>query len=136
VATNPATATPRPAAVTPAPNLIVVREEDITQAIAGGAGAEQGLNVQGLQVRFTDGKMTVSADELALGPVQVKQLVMVGRLLAQAGQLRYEAESVSPRGLVTSMLPALADQALVRHASQWYVEEVRLRDGRLELRIR
>jgi hypothetical protein len=125
--------TPRPS---PDPNWITIREEDISKAIASGAGTEQGLKVQDLQVRFADGKMTVTADELALGPVQVKQLVMVGRLLAQNGQLRFESESVSPRGLVTSLLPALANQALTQYASQWYIEEVRTRDGRLELRIR
>jgi hypothetical protein len=135
--TRAATAT-RPAAPPPTadPKLIIVREEDISRAIAGGAGEEQGVKAQGLQVRLRDGKMTVSADELGLGPVQVKQLVMVGRLLAQSGQLRFESESVSPRGLVTGLLPALANQALTQYASQWYVEEVQTRDGRLELRIR
>lgn len=132
-----ATATrPAPPPPTAAPKLVIVREEDISRAIAGGAGEEQGVKAQGLQVRFRDGKMIVSADELGLGPVQVKQLVMVGRLLAQDGQLRFEAESVSPRGLVTSLLPALANQALTQYASQWYVEEARTADGRLELRIR
>jgi len=130
-----ATAT-RPVPPTADPKLITIREADISQAIVGGAGAEQGLQAVGLQVRFRDGKMTVSADELGLGPVQVKQLVMVGRLLAQDGQLRFEAESVSPRSLVTSLLPALANQALTQYAAQWYVEEVQTRDGRLELRIR
>lgn len=132
-----ATATrPAPPPPTADPKLIIVREDDISRAIAGGAGEEQGLKAQGLQVRFRDGKMTVSADELGLGPVQVKQLVMVGRLLAQDGQLRFESESVSPRGLVTGLLPALANQALTQYASQWYVEDVQTRDGRLELRIR
>jgi hypothetical protein len=116
--------------------LIVIREEDISRAIAGGAGEEQGLKAQGLQVRFRDGKMTVSADELGLGPLQIKQLVMVGRLTAQDGQLRFEPESVSPRGLVASLLPALADQALSQYAAAWYVEEVQAADGRLVLRIR
>ena len=132
-----ATATrPAPLPPTADPKLIIVREEDISRAIAGGAGEEQGVKAQGLQVRLRDGKMTVSADELGLGPVQVKQLVMVGRLLAQDGQLRFESESVSPRGLVTGLLPALANQALTQYASQWYVEDVQTRDGRLELRIR
>lgn len=132
-----ATATrPAPPPPTADPKLIIVREEDISGAIASGAGEEQGVKAQGLQVYFRDGKMTVSADELGLGPVQVKQLVMVGRLLARDGQLRFESESVSPRGLVTSLLPALANQALTQYAAQWYVEDVQTREGRLELRIR
>ncbi|MGC8779674.1 MAG: hypothetical protein ACP5UQ_02315 [Anaerolineae bacterium] len=141
----PTTGLPRTAATaaptssvtaTPDPHLIIITEEDIARAITAGAGAEQGLSAQGLQVRFRDGQMTLSADELSLGPVQVKQLVMVGRLVADNGELHFESDSVSPRGLVTSLLPTLADQALSRYASRWYVEAVRLLDGRLELRIR
>lgn len=130
------TARPTLAAPTADPNLVVITERDIEQALAGGAGEEQGLSVQGLKVRFADDKMTVSAEELAAGPVQVRNLVMVGRLVAQDGQLQFESESVSPRGLVTSMLPAIANQALAQYASAWYVEEVHTRKGRLEIRIR
>lgn len=131
-----ATPVPAGATATPDPHLIVITEDEITRAIMAGAGAEQGLSAQGLQVRFRGEQMTLSADELSLGPVQVKQLVMVGRLFAENGELHFESVSVSPRGLVTSLLPTLADQALSRYASRWYVEDVRLLDGRLELRIR
>jgi len=141
LAATPTGAAMRPAVPTrgtstPDPHLIVVTDEDIMRAITAGAGAEQGLSAQGLQVHFSAGQMTLSADELSLGPAQVKQLVMVGRLVAENGELHFEADSVSPRGLVTSLLPTLADQALSRFAARWYVEEVRLLDGRLELRIR
>lgn len=140
-AATPSEAAPRPATPTrdtstPDPHLIVVTDEDIARAIMAGAGTEQGLSAQGFQVHFSVGKMTLAAEELRLGPVQVKQLVMVGRLVAENGELHFESESVSPRGLVTNLLPTLADQALSRFAARWYVEEVRLLDGRLELRIR
>jgi hypothetical protein len=130
------TARPTLAAPTADPHLIVISAGDIEQALAGGAGAEQGLSVQGLRVRFADGKMTLSADALAAGPVQVRNLVMTGRLVARDGQLQFESESISPRGLVTSMLPGIANQALAQYASAWYVEEVHARNGRLEIRIR
>ncbi|MCX7670539.1 MAG: hypothetical protein N2439_10770 [Anaerolineae bacterium] len=130
------TSVPPAATATPDPHRVVITEEEIARAIAAGAGAEQGLSAQGLQVRLRAEQMTLAADELNLGPVQVKQLVMVGRLFAENGELHFESVSVSPRGLVTSLLPALADQALSRYAARWYVEEVHLLDGRLELRIR
>ena len=141
-ATSVAVATPiTPAkAAQPSPTLdpkrIVITEEDIIQALAGGAGEEQGLKVQGLKVRFADEKMSLTADEFSMGPLQVRKLAMVGRLSALDGKLQFDSESVSPGGLVTAMLPTVANQVLAQFAADWYVEEVRVRDGRLELRIR
>ena len=141
-ATGVAVATPvTPAkAAQPSPTLdpkrIVITEEDIIQALAGGVGEEQGLKVQGLKVRFADEKMFLTADEFSMGPLQVRKLAMVGRLSALDGKLQFDSESVSPGGLVTAMLPAVANQALAQFATNWYVEDVRVRDGRLELRIR
>ena len=141
-ATGIAVATPiTPAkAAQPSPTLdakrIVITEEDIIQALAGGAGEEQGLKVQGLKVRFADEKMSLTADEFSMGPLQVRTLAMVGRLSALDGKLQFDSESVSPGGLVTAMLPTIANQVLAKLATDWYVEDVRVRDGRLELRIR
>jgi hypothetical protein len=118
------------------PKRIIITEEEILQAIAGGAGQEQGVKVQGLNVRFAEGKMTLTADELTMGPLQLNRLAMVGRLFAANGTLQFEAESVSPGGLVSAMLPSIANQVLAQFAAQWYIEEVRIEDGRLELRIR
>ena len=118
------------------PKRIVITEEDIVQALAGGVGEEQGLKVQGLKVRFADEKMSLTADEFSMGPLQVRKLAMVGRLSALDGRLQFDSESVSPGGLVTAMLPTVANQVLAQFATGWYVEEVRVRDGRLELRIR
>lgn len=133
-ATSVAAATP----IAPAldPKRIVIAEEDIMRALAGGAGQEQGLKVQGLKVRFADEKMSLTADEFSMGPLQVRNLAMVGRLSALDGQLQFDSESMSPGGLVTAMLPAVANQVLAQFAANWYIEEVRVRDGRLELRIR
>ncbi len=108
----------------------------MSQAITGGAAEAQGLKAEGLQIRFRDDRMTVAADRLELGPVQVRQLMMVGRLVAEDGKLYFETETISPRGLVASLLPSLANQMLAQFTNQWYIEEVQARDGRLMVRIR
>ncbi len=118
------------------PHLVVITEADIQRAVASGATAQSGLISEELVVRFTGGKMRITASKLTYGPVQVQNLDLVGRLVAQNGQLQLETESVSPRNLVTSLIPTLANQALAQLASQWYVEEVRTLEGRLEVRIR
>ena len=130
-----ATATLKPAA-TADPHLTTITEADVAQAVASDASKASGLVAENLAVRFTDGKMRLTASKLAYGPVQVQALDLVGRLVAVNGQLQLEAESIAPRGLVALLIPTVANQALAQFTSQWYVEEVRTLEGRLEVRIR
>ena len=134
-------AAPR-ATVTPAagatrdPKRIIITETDVLNAVAAGVGTQQGLTIDGLGVAFTDGQMRLTADRLNYGPADVLDLLLVGSLVAQDGRLQLVTESISPGGLITSLIPSFANQALTQYAAQWYVEEVRTLEGRLELRIR
>jgi hypothetical protein len=132
------TATPAPALAAAAgnPNLIVITEDDIAQAVAEGAGAQQGVNIENLRVRFADGKMVITVGKIGYGLIKLQNLNLVGRLVARDGVLSLEVESISPRGLATNFIPTMANQALAQYGAQWYVEDVQIRDGRVELRIR
>jgi hypothetical protein len=133
--TAPTTAAPARAAVAD-PNLIVISEADIAQAVAEGAGAQQGVSIENLNVRFADGKMTITAGKIGYGLIKLQNLNLVGRLVAKDGVLSLEAESISPRGLVSNFIPTMANQALAEYLAEWYVEDVQIRDGRVELRVR
>ena len=130
-----ATATPA-ADATVDPKLITITEVDVLNAVAAGIGAQQGLAIEGLGVAFTEARMRLTADRLSYGPADVLDLVLVGSLVAQDGRLQLQTESISPSGLITSLIPSFAIQALAQYTAQWYVEEVRTLEGRLELRIR
>ena len=131
------TATSAPARTAAAdPNLIVITEADIAQAVAEGAGAQQGVSIENLNVRFADGKMTITAAKIGYGLIKLQNLNLVGRLVARDGVLSLEVDSISPRGLATNFIPTMANQALAKYAAEWYVEDVQVRDGRVELRIR
>jgi hypothetical protein len=130
-----ATATPA-AGATRDPKRIIITEADVLNAVGAGIGAQQGLALEGLGVKFTAGQMRLTADRLSYVPADVRDLVLVGSLVAQDGRLQLQTESISPGGLITSLIPAFANQALAQYAAQWYVEEVRTLEGRLELRIR
>jgi hypothetical protein len=118
------------------PHHVVITEDDVRRSVAAGATAQSGAQVENLDVRFTGGKMRITADSLRYGPVNVSDLVLVGRLFARDGQLQMAIESVQPGGLVGAFIPSVVNQALARYASQWYVEDVRTLEGRLELTIR
>jgi hypothetical protein len=145
----PELATPRPTRAptrqpspTPAssptidPHLVVITEDDVRRSVAAGAAAQEGAQVQGLDVRFTGGKMRITADAMRYGLVSVRDLVLIGSLFAQDGKLQMAVESVQPGGLVGAVIPTVINQALAQYTSQWYVENVRTLDRRLELRIR
>lgn len=129
------TPTPIPTA-TQDPHRVVITEADVLRAVALGAGTEGGLVLESPGVRFTDGRMQLTATRLQYGPVDVRDLALAGRLVAQNGRLQLEVESISPRGLVTSLIPSFVNQALAQYTAQWYIEELRTLEGRLELRIR
>jgi hypothetical protein len=114
----------------------VITEEDVRRSVASGAASQGGARVEGLGVRFTDGKMRLTAQKLAYGLVNLTDLVVVGHLVARDGQIQMEVESVQPGGLVGALIPRMVNQVLAQYASRWYVEEVRTLEGRLELRIR
>jgi hypothetical protein len=117
-------------------HLVVITEDDIARAVASGAGAQQGVTVDNLEVRFVDGKTRITADRLGYGIIKMQNLDLVGRLVAQNGVLSLEVESISPRGLAANFVPTAANQALANFGAQWYVEDVRTLDGRVELRVR
>ncbi len=136
VPTTQPTITPAPAlaaTATPDPNLVIIMEADIAAMAAAGAG---GATLEGLTVRFADERMTFRADRLRYGDISVADLTLIGRLVAKAGKLELMTESVTPRGLVTALIPVFVNQALAQYTAQWYIEEARTLDGRLELRIR
>ena len=140
---NPTSApTPLPTATvqapdpTPDPKRVVITEADVVRAVASGAAAQNGLSLDGLSVRFSDERLRLAADRLRYGSIDVQNLVVVGRLVAVNGKLQLETESITPRSLVTALIPAFANQALAQYTAQWTIEEVRMVEDRLELKIR
>jgi len=134
------TAAPRvePAATpTRDPNLVIITEEDVLRAVTSGATAESGATLENVGVQFTaDGKMILTAGRLGYGFISADNVVLVGRLIAVGGKLQLETESISPRGLVTSFIPTLANEALQQYTSRWHVESVQTMEGRIEVRVR
>jgi hypothetical protein len=131
-----APAATRDASATADPHVVIITAADVARSLAAGAGTQNGLQADGLVVGFGSGKMRLAADRLAYGPVQVQNLVVVGTLIAKDGALQLVAESITPQGLVASLIPTMANQALGQYTSQWYVESVQILDGRMEVRIR
>ena len=119
------------------PNLVIITEADVLRAVTSGAAAEQGATIENVGVQFTaEGKMVLTAGRVGYGFVNADNVTLVGRLIAVDGKLELQTESITPRGLVTALIPTIANQALQQYTSRWYIEEVRTTEGQLELRVR
>ncbi len=118
------------------PHHVIITEKDIADVLASGAAQNNGVQVQNPVVRFTGGKTIITADQVGYGLINVQNLTVTGRLVARDGQLQMDTESVSPQGLVSSMIPTVINQSFKQYTSKWYVEDVETQEGRIELRIR
>jgi len=114
----------------------VITEADIARAVGGSTLGQEGLNVEGLEVRFSGGKMRLTANQLVYGMVSLQDLELVGSLTAVEGRLQLNVDSIQPGGLVGAMIPALANEALAQYGAEWYVESVQVGEGYISLRLR
>jgi hypothetical protein len=117
-------------------DTVTFTEDDLEEAVRRGIAAQGELLVEGVGVRFTGGRMRLTAERLEYGMVRLRNLDLIGRLVAVDGQLQLQAESVQPSGLAGAMIPGLANQALASLNEQWYVEEVITGEGQVTLRLR
>ena len=101
-----------------------------------GALGQYGADVRGLNVRFANNRLHLTADSATYGFMSLSNIDLVGRPVAQNGVVTLNIESMSPGGFVSSMVPSMANQALAQYTSQWYVEDVKVLDGRVELTVR
>lgn len=128
------TAVPTP---TRDPNLVIITEADVLRAVTSGATEQSGATLENVGVQFTaDGKMILTAGRVGYGFINADNVTLVGRLIAVDGRLELETESISPRGMVTSLIPTFANQALQQYTSRWYIEDVQTTEGQIELRVR
>lgn len=119
------------------PDLVIITEADVLRAVTSGAAAEQGATLENGGVRFTDdGRMILTAGQVGYGFVNAQNVTLVGRLVAVDGKLQLQTESITPGGLVTALIPTIANQALQQYTSKWYIEDVRTTEGQIELHVR
>jgi hypothetical protein len=119
------------------PNLVVITEADVLRAVTSGATSESGATLENVGVQFTaDGRMILTAGRVGYGFANADNVTLVGRLVAVDGKLKLQTESITPRGMVTALIPTVANQALQQYTSKWYIEDVRTTEGQIELRVR
>jgi hypothetical protein len=80
--------------------------------------------------------MILTAGRVGYGFVDAQNVTLVGRLVAVDGKLQLQTESITPRGIVTALIPTIANQALQQYTSRWYIEDVRTTEGQIQLRVR
>ena len=119
------------------PGQVIITEADVLRAVTSGATEQSGATLENVGVQFTaDGKMILTAGRVGYGFVNADNVTLVGRLVAVDGKLQLQTESITPRSMVTALIPTVANQALQQYTSKWYIEDVRTTEGQIELRVR
>jgi hypothetical protein len=131
-----AVATATPGAIGGTSNIMIISEDDIRKVLSDSRRYPEGLAVNGLDVRFTGGKVYITADNVNYGMFNLNNLALVGHLVANNGQLQIEVESVSPVGLAGAMIPRLANDAMSQLGGQVYVEDVQIGEGQVNVQFR
>ena len=131
-----ATATAAPGATGETSKIMIISEDDIRRVLSDSRRYPEGLTVNGLDVRFTGGKIYITADGVSYGMFNLSNLALVGRLVANNGQLQIEVENVSPIGLASAMIPRLANEAMSQLGGQIYVEDVQIGEGQVNVQFR
>lgn len=134
----PATPTPTPRpSPTPTPDRIewVVTEDVINELANSGALGDQ-VVVENVQVRFTGGRVHVSAGRLSYSFINLTNLTAVINLWAENGKVRMQVERMQPSNLMTRMIPGIAQQMLEQYTAEWYVQDVRIGEGQITIVVR
>ncbi len=118
-----------PTPTPPGPAEVVITEAQV-EGLAG-ANAVPGLQIQGLDVEFGDGVMTLGFDSLRYGFVSLRDVVVEGHFTVSNGQVTFVADRIQPRNLATNAIPGFINQALGQNLSQYYVESVRIEPDQL-----
>jgi len=130
------TATATPGATGGTSKTMIISEDDIRRVLSDPRRYPEGLAVNGLGVKFTGGKIYITADSVSYGMFNLSNLALVGRLVATNGQLQIEVESVSPIGLAGALIPRLANEAMSQLGGQIYVEDVQIGEGQVNVQFR
>lgn len=131
---KPLAARPLPTATPAWPQELVITEAEIERQAA--ANAVPGLEVQGLDVEFGNGAMTVAFDSLRYGFLSLRDVVVEGRFTVNNGQVTFVADRIQPRNLATAAIPNFVNQALSGQLGQWYVESLRIEPDQMVVQVR
>lgn len=138
------TATPTPeakaaAAPTPVPTpdrlVWVITPDLIVNSLTSPEVAQQ-VQVTGLDVKFTGGRIVMSAQSLRYQILNIANLQATINVWAENGKVRIAFEKLQPMNLITRMIPNMAEQAIAQNLANWYVYSIKIEEGKMTIETR
>lgn len=138
------TATPTPevkaaAAPTPVPTpdrlVWVITPDLIINSLTSPEVAQQ-VQVTGLDVKFTGGRVVMSAQSLRYQILNIANLQATINVWAENGKVRIAFEKLQPMNLITRMIPNMAEQAIAQNLANWYVYSIKIEEGKMTIETR
>ncbi len=137
----PPTPTPevKAAAPTPVPTpdrlVWVITPDLIVNSLTSPEVAQQ-VQVTGLDVKFTGGRIVMSAQSLRYQILNIANLQATINVWAENGKVRIAFEKLQPMNLITRMIPNMAEQAIAQNLANWYVYSIKIEEGKMTIETR
>jgi hypothetical protein len=141
---TPVPPTPTPevkaaAAPTPVPTpdrlVWVITPDLIVNSLTSPEVAKQ-VQVTGLDVKFTGGRIVMSAQSLRYQILNIANLQATINVWAENGKVRIAFEKLQPMNLITRMIPNMAEQAIAQNLANWYVYSIKIEEGKMTIETR
>lgn len=141
---TPVPPTPTPevkaaAAPTPVPTpdrlVWVITPDLIVNSLTSPEVAQQ-VQVTGLDVKFTGGRVVMSAQSLRYQILNIANLQATINVWAENGKVRIAFEKLQPMNLITRMIPNMAEQAIAQNLANWYVYSIKIEEGKMTIETR
>lgn len=141
---TPVPPTPTPevkaaAAPTPVPTpdrlVWVITPDLIVNSLTSPEVAQQ-VQVTGLDVKFTGGRIVMSAQSLRYQILNIANLQATINVWAENGKVRIAFEKLQPMNLITRMIPNMAEQAIAQNLANWYVYSIKIEEGKMTIETR
>lgn len=121
----------------PTPDRVVwvITPDLIVNSLTSPEVAQQ-VQVTGLDVKFTGGRIVMSAQSLRYQILNIANLQATINVWAENGKVRIAFEKLQPMNLITRMIPNMAEQAIAQNLANWYVYSIKIEEGKMTIETR
>lgn len=122
--------------VAPAPTaaelMYVITPDAITQSLTAPEVQKQ-IQVTGLDVKFTGGRVVLVAQQLKYQILTINNLQATVNVTAVNGQIKVTFDSLQPKSFMTNMIPSMVDKVIAQNTANLKVKEVKIEEGKMTI---
>ena len=116
-------------------NRYVVNEKQLEDFVLS-PDVQKQIQTENFQAHFRSGKITISADEIRYGVLNLGQMTIEGNVTATNGVVHFNVDSIQPQNMMTAAIPTVLDQLFGTWLANYYIENIEVQEGSLIYTVR